>query len=350
MTPAGARIAAAIAAQGPIPLAQFMTVALLDPQCGYYATRDPFGAAGDFVTAPQVSQMFGELVGLWLAQAWLDQGKPARPLLVELGPGRGTLMADALRAMAVVADFRDAVEIVLVEASTALRTAQAAALAPLGKTPRWARELSEIEADRPLFLIANEFFDALPIRQFVKTERGWCERMVGLDARGALAFTLSPVALPVGRVPANRDGAPPGGFYETAPAGDALAEEIGHRIARRGGAALVIDYGYDVPGFGETLQAVARHAFADILRDPGASDLTAHVDFGALRDAAGRGGARVHGPIGQGTFLRRLGIDARAERLGAQADRDRLVAPEQMGTLFQALAIVPRDATPPAGF
>ncbi len=369
MTAAGERIKALIASQGPITIAQFMTIALLDPAGGYYATRDPFGAAGDFITAPEVSQMFGELVGLWLAQAWIEQGRPARPLLVELGPGRGTLMADALRALKLLPLLRDSLDVVLVEASPALKQVQQKTLADCGVNPRWADSLDGVPSDRPLFLVANEFFDALPIHQYVRTERGWCERMIARDANGALAFAPAPAPYPDGNVPANRDGAPPGGVYETSPAGEALAEEIGHRIAGHGGAALIVDYGYDAPGFGETLQAVKSHSFAGVLDDPGAGDLSAHVDFRALGDSAARGGASVCGPVAQGDFLVALGIVQRAEKLAQShwtggratmptlADRpelmeqlDRLIKPEQMGTLFRALAIVPKNAPTPAGF
>jgi len=366
MTALGTRIAAAIEAQGPMTIAQFMTLALLDPKEGYYATRDPLRV--DFITAPEVSQMFGELVGLWLAQAWADQGRPARPILVELGPGRGSLMRDALRAMKLVPNFRGQVEVVLVEASPVLESIQQAALEGIDVPIRSVASFEEIPKDRPLFLIANEFFDALPIRQFVKTERGWCERMVTLDSAGALAFAVSPVPIPSANLPPNRDGAPMGGVYETSPAGEALAEEIGHRIAHLGGAALIVDYGYDAPGFGETLQAVTGHQFADVLAAPGTRDLSAHVDFTALGDAAVRCGASVCGPVEQGAFLTALGIVARAEKL-ARSQRmgsrwtahlsdspqvrrqlDRLILPEQMGTLFKAIAIVPKSAPTPAGF
>jgi NADH dehydrogenase [ubiquinone] 1 alpha subcomplex assembly factor 7 len=372
MSEAAQRIAATIAAQGPITIAQFMAMALVEQRSGYYATRNPFGSVGggdgDFITAPMASQMFGELIGLWCAQCWDDQKRPARPLLVELGPGDGTLMRDALRALKLVPDFRRQIEVVLVEASPLLRDLQTRALAQSGVAVRHAGSLDAVPDDRPLFLIANEFFDALPIHQYVKTARGWCERMVTLDADGALAFAVAPVALPFSRVPANRDGAPPGGFYEASSAGEAIAEEIAHRIGRRGGAALLIDYGYATPGFGETLQAVAAHAYAQVLTAPGRSDLSAHVDFTALGDAVVRGGASACGPVEQGALLVALGIVQRAEilangdvgsRRGAPhlanapeilAQLDRLVRPEQMGVLFKALAIVPKSAPTPAGF
>lgn len=367
MTALRDRIAAVIAAQGPISIAEYMTMALHDPKEGYYATKNPLGA--DFITAPEISQMFGELCGLWLGQAWRDQGKPGRPLLVELGPGRGTLMADALRALKLLPEFREQADVFLVEASPALTAVQRETLRDSGAQLHWTEGLDGVPADRPLFLVANEFFDALPIRQYVKTARGWCERMVAAGAEGVLDFVLAPVALPASRVPASRDGAPMGGVYECSPAGEALAEEIGHRIARNGGAALIVDYGYDAPGFGETLQAVRSHRFADVLTEPGMSDLSTHVDFAALGVAAQRGGAGVCGPVGQGDFLTGIGIVQRAQAL-AQAKNsggrrappalgdapdlmvalDRLVKPEAMGTLFKAMAIVPKSAPTPAGF
>jgi len=356
VTPLGQRIAALIAAGGPISIAEFMTMALHDREAGYYATRDPFGAAGDFITAPEVSQMFGELIGLWLAQVWIDQGKPQRPLLVELGPGRGTLMADALRALKLVPEFRAELDVLLVEASPTLQKAQEETLRDCGVKIHWTDSFTSATGGRPLYLIANEFFDALPVRQYVKTERGWCERMVTLDKNGALVFAAAPSPIAAALVPANRDGAPPGGVYEASAAGEAIAEEIAHAIARDGGAALVIDYGYSKPGFGETLQAVSGHTFADVLGHPGASDLSAHVDFAALGEAAKRGGAAAYGPVEQGAFLISLGIVERAEKLSRNhlqdmtVELDRLTKPEQMGTLFKAIAIVPKSAPVPPGF
>jgi NADH dehydrogenase [ubiquinone] 1 alpha subcomplex assembly factor 7 len=360
MTPLGRRISALIASQGPMSIAQFMTLALHDPQNGYYATRDPLGAEGDFITAPEISQMFGELIGLWLAQAWHEQGKPARPRLVELGPGRGTLLRDALRAMKLMPEFRDQLDVVLVEMSPALRHMQETVLKDCGVKLRWVESFGSIAADRPLFLVANEFFDALPIRQYVRTARGWCERMVTADADGALGFALSPVA--AGGIPADRDSAPMGGVYEASTAGEALAETIAHVIAACGGAALIVDYGYEEPaGFGETLQAVASHNFAGVLDRPGESDLSAHVDFNALAEAAARGGADAWGAVEQGDLLRALGIEERALRLAhgdggmrnvlnAQVERLTYADQGRMGALFKALAVVPKGAPTPPGF
>lgn len=352
------RIKALIAAQGPISIAQFMTQALHDPQGGYYATRDPFGSGGDFTTAPEISQMFGEMLGLWCLQAWHDQDRPKNPRLIELGPGRGTLMNDVLRTMRSLPEFFERLEVVLVEASPVLRGIQEEKLKNSGVPVRWSTHFDATLSDRPLFLLANEFFDALPIRQFVKTERGWCERMVTLkDDR--LVFALAPVPVPSALIPLDRRDAPDGAVFETAPAASALAGEIAAIVARRGGGALITDYGYDAPGPGETLQAVASHSFADVLDDPGESDLSAHVDFLALAAAARHSGAQVFGPRKQGDFLVDVGIAGRAEKLMAAnpgaaqtlvVGVERLIAPEQMGILFKALAVMPGGAPKPPGF
>jgi SAM-dependent MidA family methyltransferase len=355
----GQRIAALISAQGPISIAEFMTIALHDPQSGYYATRDPFGAAGDFITAPDISQMFGEFLGLWCVQVWHDQGKPAHKRLVELGPGRGTLMADALRAARVAPEFLEGLEIVLVEASPVLRDTQRENLKVWGDRVRWTAQFDDSFGDRPLFLLANEFFDALPIRQYVKGARGWCERMVAVDANGALGFALSPAPAADVMIPPDRAIAPDGGVYEVSPSSLVLVEEIARIVAQQGGGALIVDYGYDRPGFGETLQAVAEHEFAEVLADLGEGDLSAHVDFQALAARAGGAGADTYGPTGQGEFLEDLGLVHRAEQLcvknphAADDIRNavaRLIAPEHMGTLFKALAIVPKTAPRPPGF
>ncbi len=358
MNPLGQRIAQLIEAQGPISIAQFMTMAAHDPVYGYYATRDPLGAEGDFVTAPEISQMFGELLGLWCVQAWREQDCPSPARLVELGPGRGTLTADALHAARLDPEFLASIDVVLIETSAALREQQAATLAlqEAGVSIRWLDRFDESLSDRPLFLLANEFFDALPIRQFVFTERGWCERMVGLDKDGALRFALAPVATMLAI--ASERGLPEiGAVYETSPAAEAMVEQIADVIASKGGAALIVDYGYGADaGFGETLQAVAEHKFADVLDRPGEADLSAHVDFAALARAAEGAGAKVYGPVEQGAFLCSLGIVERAERLSrnhlqsTQTALDRLILPDAMGTLFKALAIVPENAPTPPGF
>jgi SAM-dependent MidA family methyltransferase len=360
MNALGQRIARLIQAQGPISIAQFMAVALHDPQNGYYATRDPFGRQGDFITAPEISQMFGELLGLWIAQCWHDQKRP-EARLVELGPGRGTLMRDALRVIAqLMPEFLTKVEVVLVEASPTLTAIQKDTLAKSGANIGWTAQFDDSLANKPLFLLANEFFDALPIHQFVKTERGWCERMVVLNADGALDFALTPEAVPSSLIPTHRDGAPTGAFYETAPGATALTQQIADIIARKGGAALIVDYGYGAQAdFGETLQAVAAQKYAKVLEMPGDADLSAHVDFAALADVARESGAKAYGPVGQGELLEAIGIVQRAAtlargKLGSNPQIDgeleRLILPDQMGTLFKALAIMPVSAPTPPGF
>jgi NADH dehydrogenase [ubiquinone] 1 alpha subcomplex assembly factor 7 len=353
------RIADLIEAQGPMSVAQFMTISLLDPKEGYYATRDPLGSGGDFITAPEVSQMFGEMIGLWLVQAWSDQGCPKNPRLVELGPGRGTLMADILRTAAVAPEFLADLDVVLVEASPALQQVQADKLRGLGADISWQAQFGDGLGDRPLFLIANEFFDALPVRQYVKTKRGWCERLVTASS-GELAFALAPVPAPPAAIPEDREKAPDGGVYETSPAATALAEAIAGIVAAKGGAALILDYGYaEASGFSETLQAVSGHRFADTLDEPGEDDVSAHVDFAALAQAGGRGGANVTGPVTQGMFLANIGIVERAEQLmKANPDNsrdlltatERLIGNDQMGTLFKVLAFVPPAISDVAGF
>ena len=333
---------ARIAAAGPITLADYMADCLMHPEHGYYSTRDPFGAAGDFTTAPEISQMFGEVLGLCLAQSWRDQGSPMRFTLAELGPGRGTLMADMLRATRGVAGFHAAAEVVLVEASPVLRTVQARTLA--GFAPVWADAVDALPA-QPLFLIANEFFDALPINQFQRVGEVWHQRMVGVAA-GRLTFGLSP-ASPGPRFADD----PPGTVVEVCPALPAIAGVIGQRIAAHGGAAIVVDYG-GWRSKGDTLQALRAHRPEDPLANPGEADLTAHVDFEALALAIG---VAHTGLTDQGVLLRRLGIDQRAARLaqgltGAAlqshlAAHRRLTDAAQMGSVFKAIAFH-TDGTP----
>jgi NADH dehydrogenase [ubiquinone] 1 alpha subcomplex assembly factor 7 len=343
-----------IAKAGPMPIADYMALCLGHPEQGYYVTRDPLGARGDFTTAPEVSQLFGEMIGGWLAQVWLDAGRPAATL-VELGPGRGTLMADALRVTARLPGFADSVALWLVETSPVLRATQADALGR--HSPRWADRIDALPGDSTLFLVANEFFDALPVAQHLRLDQGWQERVVEIRD-GRLAFGFAP-ARPHPALDTRFPGLSEGCLVETSPAGEAVAAEIGRRLVARGGAALVIDYGaWD--GTGDTLQAVVRHGPADPLAAPGEADLTAHVRFRALAESASSAGARAHGPTGQGAFLERLGITARAHRLAAGLSGeplDRLVAghrrlthPDEMGHLFQVMALTDPRAPPPPGF
>jgi SAM-dependent MidA family methyltransferase len=352
MTPLGRLLARRIAATGPISIADYMAECLLHPAHGYYATRDPLGAAGDFTTAPEISQMFGECLGLCLVQAWMDQGAPSPVVLAELGPGRGTLMADLLRAARVVPAFGTAAGVHLVEASPVLRARQAQALA--GHDPVWHDTIATLP-EAPLFLIANEFFDALPIRQFQRDAAGWRERQVALDAEGRLAFALS-APTPLAALDHRLGDTAPGDVVELCPAAQPVTAEIGRRIAARGGAALIVDYG-GWRSRGDTLQAVRGHAFDDPLAHPGEADLTAHVDFEALARAAVP--AAHSALVPQGVLLDRLGIAHRAERLartlsgGAlaahQAALRRLTHPEEMGRVFQSLALFPAGGpVPPA--
>jgi NADH dehydrogenase [ubiquinone] 1 alpha subcomplex assembly factor 7 len=352
VSPLVALIRQRIAAAGPISVAEYMALALGHPEHGYYRTRDPFGAAGDFVTAPEISQMFGELIGGWLAQVWADQGRPAPFVLAELGPGRGTLMRDALRVASRQQGFLAAAGLWLVETSPALRTRQAATLE--GRVAGWAQDPADLP-EASLFVVANEFFDALPVRQYLRVDALWRERLVTAEGNG-LGFAWGPPrAEPAldarfGRVP---DGA----VVEASPEGEAVARELGARIAARGGAALIVDYGaWD--GTGDTLQAVAHHAMVDPLLAPGTADLTAHVRFRALAEAAAP--LRAHGPVGQGRFLEWLGIVPRARILAAGLSDDdletllaayrRLTHPDEMGNLFQVLALTPHAAPVPPGF
>jgi NADH dehydrogenase [ubiquinone] 1 alpha subcomplex assembly factor 7 len=339
---------------GPMSVADYMALCLAHPEHGYYRGRDPLGRSGDFITAPEVSQMFGELVGAWCVVAWRQAGSPAPFALVELGPGRGTLMADALRATARAADFHAALSLHLVETSPVLREAQRATLA--GATVAWHETIDTLP-DVPLIVVANEFFDALPVRQFVRDAKGWAERCVGLGPEGeTLVWTLAPRGgLAAALLP--RD-AQPGEVAELNLASVSLMTTLSQRIVKRGGAALVVDYGY-AEGYGDTLQALQDHAFVDPLAAPGDSDLTAHVDFAALARAATQAGAQAHGPIEQGELLYALGIEARAAALArAHPERaeelarafHRLTDEEEMGRLFKAMAVTRRDAAPPAGF
>lgn len=351
MTELGGLIARRIALTGPISLADFMAEALGHPRLGYYRRAVPVGAAGDFTTAPEISQMFGELIGAWLAERWLAMGRPEQVRLVELGPGRGTLMADALRATRNVPGFHAALDLHLVETNVPMREAQRAALQ--GFAPTWHERFDEVPVG-PLLLVANEFFDALPVRQFHRTEKGWRERMVGLDDRGELRLALAPGATPFASL---LQDAGEGAEAEFSEAGRALAGAIGAHIARDGGWALIIDYASESAGRASSLQAVRGHQGAGILDRPGETDLSAHVDFVALAASAG---VAAFGPVGQGEFLRRLGLLERAQALKQRAKPSqenaidaasaRLIAPDQMGTLFRVLALGDSKSAPPAGF
>ena len=350
MSDLGAVLRARIQRDGPIGIDVFMAQALGHPEFGYYMRREPFGRDGDFVTAPETSQMFGELVGLWCLDTWQRMGAPGRTLLVELGPGRGGLMADARRAMATLPDVCDAFDLRLVETSARLRAVQRDRLK--NEDVVWHERLDQVEMGRPAFIIANEFFDALPVRQFVATGKVWRERLVDLDGaafRPVLAASgETSVELP--------DLAPSGRVTEASPIRTAAMDELAGRIARDGGAALIVDF----TGSGDTLQAVKGHRSVERFADPGEVDLAAAVDFASLRQTASQAGAVCYGPLDQGLFLRRLGIEQRAETLlsGANPDQEahirtglqRLVGPDAMGKLYQVMAVCHPNMPPPAGF
>jgi NADH dehydrogenase [ubiquinone] 1 alpha subcomplex assembly factor 7 len=328
-TPLEAEIRRRIALAGPMPVRQFMELCLNHPQYGYYTTNDPLGRDGDFITSPEISQVFGELLGLWAASAWHRMGQPENVRLVELGPGRGTMMLDALRAAQVVPAFRAAVVLHLVEISPVLQKRQQQAMATLDVPVMWHQSLEDVP-DGPAIVLANELFDALPVNQAIKQFNGWYERMVEIDADGNLTFGIANEVIPLfdQLVPANMRDASIGSIYEWR--ADNLALALGRRLMRQGGVALAIDYGHVESAPGDTLQAVSGHAFVNPLQSPGAVDLTAHVDFQALALAAESMGAKVQGPIEQAKFLRNLGIEKRAAAL-------RSASPEKAAAIDSAI-------------
>jgi SAM-dependent MidA family methyltransferase len=359
-SPLESEIRRLITAAGPMPVADYMRLCLTHPQYGYYIARDPFGADGDFITAPEVSQMFGELIGVWMAAVWRQMGAPDNVRIVELGPGRGTLLADALRATKVVGGFHDAIVLHLIEISPRLQEMQQQRLQIFDLQTAWHTTLTDVPGG-PCIIIANEFIDALPVHQAVKQADGWHERIVEIGAGGNLAFGVArePLRLFEATLPPAVRQAPEGAIFEWRP--DAIALELGQR-ARTDGAALIIDYGHAKSGLGDTLQALAGHAFVDPLAAPGEADLTAHVDFEAVAQRAELIGAKCHGPLPQRELLGNLGINQRAARLKAQASEKeaadielalaRLTAagPAGMGELFKGLAIADRRLDPLPGF
>jgi SAM-dependent MidA family methyltransferase len=347
-TPLDAEIRRRIARSGPIPIVEFMNLCLYDPQHGYYNHCSPFGAAGDFVTAPEISQMFGELIGLWAAEVWRLVEAPDPIALIEFGPGRGTMMVDMLRATRAVPEFRRAARVHFIETSPDLRRRQRQTLSGVDDVPlSWHVTIDEVPVG-PSIIVANELLDALPIRQAERRRDGWHERAVAVNAGGELTLTVAPDPLsdfPPNLPPAVAE-APVGAVFEWRT--DDFATSIAHRVAA-GGAALIIDYGHIKSAPGDTFQAVRAHQYASPLASPGLSDLTAHVDFEALGKAAQAAGAHVHGPTEQGIWLKRLGIEARAgvlqtnateeQRPGIAAALRRLtgIGPDQMGSLFKVM-------------
>lgn len=350
-----------IASEGVIPVSAFMAEALFDPVAGFYATKDPIGAGSDFITAPEISQMFGEVIGLWLAQAWIDMGSPARVQLIELGPGKGTLMHDILRTARVVPGFVNAMEVTLVEASPALKMVQGETLAESPVQIRWADRIERAPAG-PSLVVGNEFLDCLPIRQAVRTQGLWRERCVGLhpEDESRLAFVPGPQLADADLeliAPALRDG-PDGTLAELRPGDHQMVEALAARFTNHPGRALFIDYGPDTSEAGDTLQAIRAHEKVDPLDRPGTADLTARVDFQVLSQAARSAGLSVHGPTPQRDYLAALGIAQRTNMLAAKVPEkretllrqlDRLTAEDEMGTLFKAICLSSEGLPPPAG-
>lgn len=343
-------IRAKIKADGPITIADYMELCLTHPQYGYYMKQDPLGAAGDFTTAPEITQAFGELIGLWAVETWRHLGSPGSFTLCELGPGRGTLMSDALRAAQMLPEFGKAAQVHLLEASPFLREKQQSALA--AHNPTWIDTLEQLP-DQPIIIIANEFFDALPVRQFQRVPDSWKERRIAVGPQGTFVFTLA--SSPEAPTYEMDDGM----VMETSPASVDMISRLARPIVKNRGAALVIDYGDDEV-YGETLQAVANHRGAHLLSTPGMADITAHVSFMPLANAVRKIGCRVYGPIEQGEFLLALGLKERTEQLCAKANEEqqrslkaalhRLTAPEAMGKLFKVMSFSDKATLAPPGF
>jgi NADH dehydrogenase [ubiquinone] 1 alpha subcomplex assembly factor 7 len=354
MTPLKQHFIKRIEATGPMTLAAYMAECLMHPTHGYYQQQAVFGAEGDFITAPEVSQMFGEMIGLWLADRWIKMGRPKAVNLIELGPGRGTLMADILRATEPVSDFQEAINVHFVETSAQLRAQQASRV----PNAQWHERLTDVPEGKTL-IIANEFFDALPIHQYEKRDDQWFERLVGSDS-DQLGFTLGACGPQFGLIsPAMKDSAE-GSILECCPAALSITGEIADRLTLNEGAALIIDYGYRKTVPGDTFQALKNHEFSDPFDAPGTADLTAHVAFDQLKQAASERCAVTFGPAMQGMFLMGVGIGARAQVLAANAEPEtqtrilselkRLTATDQMGTLFKVLALQSPALAPPPGF
>ncbi|RWO68663.1 MAG: class I SAM-dependent methyltransferase [Mesorhizobium sp.] len=351
MTRLKTRIVDLIEALGPIPINEYMAMCLFDPADGYYTTREPFGAAGDFITAPEISQMFGELVAVWMYQAWQASGRPLPATIAEIGPGRGTLMKDMLRTLSRLdPDLASGATFAMIETSPRLTEVQKQTLGATPFAVGW-HETIETLPQQPLFIVGNELFDAVPIRQFLRAGAGWRERVVGLDETNDLCFFAGAGSVDPTLLPADATQAPQGSIAEVAPARTALMATIAERISRHGGAGLFLDYGHLQSGVGDTLQALRSHDHEDVLANPGEADLTSHVDFAALAAIVRAHGLEAHLTT-QGDFLLGMGILERAGRLGDDAgqaareriagDVERLAGPQAMGELFKVLAVLPR--------
>lgn len=364
MTPVEQHLERLIRINGPLTVAQYTTEVLYHPRFGYYTGRNPIGRLGDFVTSPEISQIFGELIGLWMADRWHALGRPAPVTIVEMGPGQGTLMKDLVRALKVVPNFLRSSSIHLIEISPELEKQQRSVLEGIPVDVFWHKDIATVP-HQPCFLIANEFFDALPIHQFVRTKDGWRERLIAWDA-GSLVPVLSSGPTPtmglLDQAPQRWDHAE---IAEVSPASLAIAAKIGQRLAEQGGAGLIVDYGDQLTEQngelrGLTWQAVKNHQKHDPLETPGTADLTAHVDFKQVSEVIEQAGAKVFGPVEQGSFLVELGLDTRTETLCDRAPEAvqgvirsgaaRLADKQQMGALFKVLAVCEPNATLPPGF
>lgn len=356
MTPLEKKIRSLIEAQGPMPVAEYMSVCLFDPENGYYTTSQPIGLQGDFVTAPEISQMFGELVAVWLIAAWTAGGRPRNPVICEIGAGRGTLMRDIVRTVGQLSPgMLENAAIRIVETSPRLQKEQQQTLADTGVNVRWHQAIDELP-HQPLYVVANELFDAIPVRQLVCSERGWVERCVGINKNGALEFVASGLSIPGDVLPAGHAQQSVGAIFEHAPARAAMMTGLAARIAYDGGGGIFFDYGHTETGFGDTLQAVRGHKMVDVFDRPGEADITSHVDFRELALAAYREGlsARL---MEQGRFLVKMGLVERAGQLGAgkpkaeqeglKAAVERLAGADGMGTLFKCLAVYPPSLSLP---
>jgi NADH dehydrogenase [ubiquinone] 1 alpha subcomplex assembly factor 7 len=360
VTPLAAMLKQRIARDGPLSVHDYMASCISDARAGYYARRQPIGRDGDFITAPEVSQMFGELIGVWIAAIWQSLGRPRDLVVAELGPGRGTLMADAMRAMRSVSGLTETLRVALIETSAVLREVQREALAHSPIPLDWYARIDDLPQG-PLVVIANEFIDALPVRQLLRERGRWHERSVTLSASSAFAFCAG-AAVDEAALPgwARSLDASDGNIVEMRPATISLLESLAARAKRAPMAALMLDYGHEQSAAGDTLQAVFRHCFADPLAAPGEADLTAHVDFAALKDAASELSLSAYGPMPQGEFLLKLGLEARCQRLTRDATpaqqaailagAARLADPRQMGVLFKALALQSSGLAPPPPF
>lgn len=350
-TPLELKIRELIYLNGPISVADYFALCLADPEHGYYKTKEPFGRQGDFTTAPEISQLFGEMIGIFLVQSWQKQNSPSDVKLVEIGPGRGTLMADALRVIKQAApELANNLSVHLVETSPRLRDVQKQTLANFDLDISWHDTFEDVPKGFTL-MVANELFDAIPIRQFVKTKEGFRERMVGLDTFDKLTFAAGIAGIDPELLPSNHREQPVGTIFEIAPARANVMAAISTRLAEQGGSGLIIDYGNVARGFGDTLQAVFRHDYDPPLAKPGLADLTSHVDFETLLNVSHAAGAHIHGLMHQGDFLVGLGLLQRAGQLGQDKDKtvqeeirsavERLAngGPGNMGELFKVLAL-----------